>query len=281
MAEDDRYASLRGERHLRDSIASSESSITPLVPRRQSARSAATSLLPPSSPTSTTTSHSAYTSRSHYQARAHETQVSSDASTSQHFPRHSQQSGHHLPQARHVTHSRRPMNPPSLNLPPDVMASVPESLSSGVTRRPASPSNTVTSPTSPPRHPSARPSSRRALVAALSLAQEAVKLDTVGNDPQAAADAYARSVLLLREVMSRVSSGESAERDNNLSSNRRSRNLSQVTTREEEVKRLKSIVSHASYGVFYDLPANSIHSTTLTRNGSKSYLICTMCLYQT
>lgn len=92
---------------------------------------------------------------------------------------------------------------------------------------------------SPPRQPSSRPSSRRALVAALSLAQEAVRLDTAGNNPQAAVGAYARSVVLLREVMNRVSSGESASSGSSRSTSR------SLTPRDEEVRRLKSIVRHS------------------------------------
>jgi len=84
-----------------------------------------------------------------------------------------------------------------------------------------------------------RPSSRRALTAALELAQEAVRLDTTNDDPIGAIQAYARSVALLSEVMERVMRGE----DTNESRERRhgGRRRS-VVAKEEEVKRLKSIV---------------------------------------
>ncbi|KAF8527838.1 hypothetical protein BU17DRAFT_38799 [Hysterangium stoloniferum] len=88
-----------------------------------------------------------------------------------------------------------------------------------------------------------RHSSRRALTAALELAQEAVRLDTTNDDPLGAIQAYARSVALLSEVMERVIRGEDANdssRDRRRGGRRRS-----VAAREEEVRRLKSI--HDTY----------------------------------
>jgi hypothetical protein len=124
---------------------------------------------------------------------------------------------------------RRPQNPPPLQLPPNPVLSrssiVPSSRPSTI--------STLPSPRSPPRT-TPRPSSRRALIAALQLAQEAVQLDSDGDDPHAAVAAYSRSVSLLNEVMERVMVGEGSE-----GSGRPSRTL---TAREEEVRRLKSIV---------------------------------------
>lgn len=151
--------------------------------------------------------------------------------------------------ARPSAPARRPMNPPSLNLPPEPVQTLASSSSGSSTAggRPSlspSPAPGPMSPVSPPRQSGSRPSSRRALVAALSLAQEAVKLDTAGTSPQAAVDAYARSVVLLREVMSRVSSGESASAGPSASSASSTSSASRsLTPREEEVRRLKSIVS--------------------------------------
>ncbi|KAG9073955.1 hypothetical protein FS749_014532, partial [Ceratobasidium sp. UAMH 11750] len=93
----------------------------------------------------------------------------------------------------------------------------------------------------PPQTPSSTrpPSSRRALTAALELAQEAVRIDSSGTEPLAAIAAYGKSVALLNEVMERVMRGEGADR-------RRSgvRRRSDAA-REDEVRRLKSI--HDTY----------------------------------
>jgi hypothetical protein len=84
-----------------------------------------------------------------------------------------------------------------------------------------------------------RPSSRRALTKALELAREAVKLDSTNDDPYAAVMAYGRSVALLSEVMERVRRGE----DSTESHKRRNGRRRSVVAQEEEVRRLKSIVS--------------------------------------
>jgi hypothetical protein len=85
----------------------------------------------------------------------------------------------------------------------------------------------------------AKPSSRRALTKALALAREAVRLDSTNDDPYAAVMAYGRSVALLSEVMERVRRGEdSTETGKKHNGRRRS-----VVAQEEEVRRLKSIVS--------------------------------------
>lgn len=84
---------------------------------------------------------------------------------------------------------------------------------------------------------STRPSSRRALTAALELAQEAVRLDSTNDDPIGAIRAYSRSVALLNEVMERVMHEED--------DTGRGRHLGRprsMAAREEEVRRLKSIV---------------------------------------
>lgn len=90
----------------------------------------------------------------------------------------------------------------------------------------------------------AKPSSRRALTKALELAREAVKLDSTNDDPYAAVMAYGRSVALLSEVMERVRRGEdSTEIRKKHNGRRRS-----VVAQEEEVRRLKSIVSNPFAG---------------------------------
>lgn len=93
---------------------------------------------------------------------------------------------------------------------------------------------------SPPeaRSSDPRPSSRRALTKALELAREAVKLDSTNNDPYGAVVAYGRSVTLLSEVMERVMRGEDTTDGRRKNGRRRS-----VVAQEEEVRRLKSIVS--------------------------------------
>lgn len=93
-----------------------------------------------------------------------------------------------------------------------------------------------------------RPSSRRALTRALELAREAVRLDSTNDDPYAAVAAYGRSVSLLSEVMERVMRGE----DTTESHRRRNGRRRSVVAQEEEVRRLRSIVSR---------PVSSFHST--------------------
>jgi hypothetical protein len=80
------------------------------------------------------------------------------------------------------------------------------------------------------------PSSRRALTRALELAREAVQLDTMNDNPEAAVKAYGRSVALLSEVMERVRRGEESTE-----SHRRRRRRS-VAAQEEEIRRLQNIV---------------------------------------
>jgi hypothetical protein len=89
---------------------------------------------------------------------------------------------------------------------------------------------------SPPRAEPRVPSSRRALTRALELAREAVQLDTMNDNPEAAVKAYGRSVALLSEVMERVRRGEESTE-----SHRRRRRRS-VAAQEEEIRRLQNIV---------------------------------------
>jgi hypothetical protein len=84
------------------------------------------------------------------------------------------------------------------------------------------------------------PSSRRALTRALELAREAVKLDSTNDNPEAAVQAYGRSVALLSEVMERVRRGEDST-----DSHRRRRRRS-VAAQEEEIRRLQNIVRETS-----------------------------------
>ncbi len=104
-----------------------------------------------------------------------------------------------------------------------------------------------------------KPSSRRALTAALELAKSAVLLDQTNDDPRGAVQAYANTVRLLGEVMDRVMRGEDPPSSSsstapgyNSSSGadaaaedrrRRGRRKSNVVAKEEEVRRLKAIVS--------------------------------------
>ena len=83
-----------------------------------------------------------------------------------------------------------------------------------------------------------RPSSRRVLTRALELAREAVKLDSTNDDPRGAIKAYGQSVTLLNEVMERVMRGEDTGEHRRKNGRRRS-----IVAQEEEVRRLKSIVS--------------------------------------
>jgi hypothetical protein len=96
----------------------------------------------------------------------------------------------------------------------------------------------------PPREPRAEPrvpSSRRALTRALELAREAVQLDTMNDNPEAAVQAYGRSVALLSEVMERVRRGEESTE-----SHRRRRRRS-VAAQEEEIRRLQNIVRRLKF----------------------------------
>lgn len=91
----------------------------------------------------------------------------------------------------------------------------------------------------PPREPRAEPrlpSSRRALTKALELAREAVQLDTMNDNPEAAVKAYGRSVALLSEVMERVRRGEESTEPP------RRRRRRSVAAQEEEIRRLQNIV---------------------------------------
>jgi len=95
---------------------------------------------------------------------------------------------------------------------------------------------------------SQRPSSRRALTAALELAKAAVQLDATNEDPHGAVVAYARSVQLLGEVMERVMRGEDASGSGHTGATdgeerRRGGRRRSVVAKEEEVRRLKAIVS--------------------------------------
>ena len=95
------------------------------------------------------------------------------------------------------------------------------------------------SPTNERQLSERRPSSRRALTRALELAREAVRLDSTNDDPYAAVVAYGKSVALLSEVMERViRGGDSTEPQKRKNGRRRS-----VVAQEEEVRRLRSIVS--------------------------------------
>ena len=73
----------------------------------------------------------------------------------------------------------------------------------------------------------------------MELAREAVRLDSTNDDPYGAVMAYAKSVALLSEVMERVMRGE----DSTESTRRRNGRRRSVVAQEEEVRRLKSIVS--------------------------------------
>lgn len=99
-----------------------------------------------------------------------------------------------------------------------------------------------------PRPPSEkRPSSRSALTKALELARQAVQLDSRNDDPYGAVLAYSKSVALLSEVMERVMRGEDSTESHRRGSGRRR----SVVAQEEEVRRLKSIVSlvHILYSI--------------------------------
>ncbi|KAG6911796.1 hypothetical protein DXG01_000043 [Tephrocybe rancida] len=107
------------------------------------------------------------------------------------------------------------------------------------------------------------PSSRRALTRALELARQAVQLDSMNDNPEAAVQAYGRSVALLSEVMERVRRGE----DSTESSHRRRRRRS-VAAQEEEIRRLQNI--HDTYAdrmnilsIIYSIPTVPYSSSTM------------------
>jgi hypothetical protein len=95
-------------------------------------------------------------------------------------------------------------------------------------------------PAPPTRQSDGRtPSSRSALTKALELAREAVQLDSMNDNPEAAVAAYGRSVALLSEVMERVRRGD----DSATEPRRRNGRRRSVVAQEEEVRRLQNIVS--------------------------------------
>lgn len=127
----------------------------------------------------------------------------------------------------------------------------------------------------PPQTPSASsastrpPSSRRALTAALELAQEAVRIDSSGEEPLAAIAAYGKSVALLNEVMERVMRGEGAER-RRAGVRRRS-----DAAREDEVRRLKSIVGPTVLSIYSLRSLTFLSSTTRTQTEWRSFRLYT------
>ena len=112
-------------------------------------------------------------------------------------------------------------------------------------------------------HNKSRPSSRRALTAALELAKSAVLLDQTNDDPRGAVQAYANTVRLLSEVMDRVMKGDDPPSSSNAGPSssdaasedrrRRGRRRSGVVAKEEEVRRLKAIVSPCLVSFFLTL----------------------------
>lgn len=137
--------------------------------------------------------------------------------------------------------------PPSVPSSPDNLSdSPPRSMLRPVTSKNSAPSHDLVpdrlllSPPEP-RSSETRPSSRRALTRALELAREAVRLDSKNDDPYAAVVAYGQSVALLSEVMERVMRGEDSTESHRRQNGRRR----SVVAQEEEVRRLKSIVSFA------------------------------------
>jgi len=84
-----------------------------------------------------------------------------------------------------------------------------------------------------------KPSFHRTITTALELAGEAVRLDTVGDEPIGAIQAYSRGVALLNESIELVRDGK----DTNESRGGRHGGWSKsVVTKEEQLQRLKSIV---------------------------------------
>ena len=137
-----------------------------------------------------------------------------------------------VPPPRVISNPRRPSQAPSFQ--PSEPAT---SSSSGAHLAPPRQPPNPPSPLSPPRTSSRPSSSRRALIRALELAQQAVQLDSDAEDPYAAVVAYSQSVRLLGEVMDRVMIGEGTENTSSRSSS------APLNAREEEVRRLRSIVS--------------------------------------
>lgn len=143
-------------------------------------------------------------------------------------------------QARHATYSS---NNTASSSTENLSDSPPRSMLRSAPRSPAPtheivPDRLLLSPPEP-RSAEPRPSSRRALTRALELAREAVQLDSTNDDPYGAVVAYGKSVALLSEVMERVMRGE----DSTESHRRRNGRRRSVVAQEEEVRRLKSIVS--------------------------------------
>ncbi|KAG5716598.1 hypothetical protein E4T56_gene16296 [Termitomyces sp. T112] len=113
------------------------------------------------------------------------------------------------------------------------------------------------------RRESRVPSSRRALTKALELAREAVQLDSMNDNPEAAVQAYGRSVALLSEVMERVRRGEDSTEGH------RRRRRRSVAAQEEEIKRLQNI--HDTYAdrmnilsIIYSIPTVPYSSSMLS-----------------
>ena len=146
-----------------------------------------------------------------------------------------------LPQAAPVSYTQaQSSTAPSHRTTPSMASSVPARESSQRAKRASSSRS----------HPhKSRPSTRKALTTALELAKVAVQLDGTSEDPHGAVKAYAKSVRLLREVMERVMRGEDSPSTS--SSTRASEADDQkpigrrrsVVAKEEEVRRLKAIVS--------------------------------------
>ncbi|KAG6889666.1 hypothetical protein C0992_004477 [Termitomyces sp. T32_za158] len=112
------------------------------------------------------------------------------------------------------------------------------------------------------RRESRVPSSRRALTRALELAREAVQIDSTNDNPEAAVQAYGRSVALLSEVMERVRRGEDSTENH-----RRHRRRS-VAAQEEEIRRLQNI--HDTYAdrmnilsIIYSIPTVPYSSSNM------------------
>lgn len=162
------------------------------------------------------------------------------------------------------SHATSTSGPPSAQGPP----SLPPIHTHGVTQ---SVSTVASSPSSQQPHSSTshssshrtRPSSRKALTAALELAKSAVQLDSTSDDPHGAVLAYAKAVKLLSEVMERVMRGEEPPSATAASGGtstlgaeteerRRGGRRRSVVAKEEEVRRLKAIVSHCLNSTSWD-----------------------------
>ncbi|CCA70979.1 hypothetical protein PIIN_04912 [Serendipita indica DSM 11827] len=141
-----------------------------------------------------------------------------------------------------LPHQAQSSNQTSHRTSPSMASSVPASESSQRGKRASSSRS----------HPhKSRPSTRKALTAALELAKVAVQLDGTSDDPHGAVKAYAKSVRLLREVMERVMRGEdspstsSSTRAGEADDQRPIGRRRSVVAKEEEVRRLKAI--HDTY----------------------------------